>query len=143
MAPAERAAHLVEMHLQAEQSLTPIEPEYLQKVLSVTAATLQCPLPPATVLGQYMKMLGRYPKDLVEMATDEIVRQHKWNTFPRIADWCSKMDELLETRKRNAMEVEQTIAMWNGDTITLQGQSRYDNKPKGLGNAAANVLKKF
>jgi len=57
------------------------------KMLAVVAATIGCEIPPMAVLAKYIDLLGRYSPDLLDYAGDQVLRNHKWNNFPKVAEF--------------------------------------------------------
>lgn len=61
--------------------------------------TLQIATPPQEALTAYCEILAEYPLQLVELATKELIRHHRYPTFPKPADWLQYIEPPLNEKK--------------------------------------------
>ena len=60
--------------------------------------TLQMPTPAQEALEAYCEILSEYPAQLVEFATKELIKNHKYPTFPKPADWLAHINPILNEK---------------------------------------------
>jgi hypothetical protein len=61
--------------------------------------TLQIASPAQDVLEAYCGILGSYPYELVEHATIQLIRNHRYPSFPKPADWLQYIEPIYNERK--------------------------------------------
>jgi hypothetical protein len=81
-------------------------------MLSVVAGMIGCSLPPSPVAAKYIEMLSVYPPDLVDEAGNDVLERHKWNTFPRVAEFIEPMKEMYDLRKQALRDIEKTMKFY-------------------------------
>jgi len=99
--------------LEREQArLIPAEKERIGKMLAVVAKMIGAPIPDAETLALYIRFLGEYPQDLIDQMGEYVIRHHKYNTFPRVADFEEPVREQLFWRKQAVKETIETRKMY-------------------------------
>lgn len=61
--------------------------------------TLQINTPPSEALSAYYEIMLEYPVYLVEHATRELIKHHRYPTFPKPADWLGYIEPPLADAK--------------------------------------------
>lgn len=97
----------------AHQQLEPTDKERVGKMLAVVAKMIGAPIPDPEVISMYIGILSEYPNDLIDMMGKHVIRTHKYNTFPRVADFEASVRDLLQIRQRNLKETIET-RKWYG-----------------------------
>jgi hypothetical protein len=92
-------------------------------MLSVCAAMIQCPIPPQIVITKYIEILCEYPPDLIDIAGREVIKKHKWNNFPKVAEFIDEIKELYFLRKETKRKTEEAIGFWKNSSIRTVGTS--------------------
>ena len=101
---SERKERLDLMLTNAEKQLKPADRKRIAQMLAVVAEMIGAPMPSEGALAMYIQILGDYPQDLVDMAGKHVIRHHKYNTFPRLADFEEPVRDLLRMRQQNLKE---------------------------------------
>ena len=90
------------------ERLTPANKDRIGKMLAVVATMIGAPIPSSNVLSNYIQFLSEYPQDLIDIAGKHVVETHRYNTYPRVADFIEPVKELLWARQRNMKDLRQT-----------------------------------
>ena len=99
--------------LEREQArLIPAEKERIGKMLAVVAKMIGAPIPDSETLALYIRFLSEYPQDLIDQMGEYVIRHHKYNTFPRVADFEEPVREQLFWRKQAVKETIETRKMY-------------------------------
>jgi hypothetical protein len=80
------------------------EKHEIEKELMVMGKLLNIPIekfPDNSAFTGWIAILSEYPIDLIQMATRNVIKTHKYPTFPMIADLTLFMDELLQERRKD------------------------------------------
>ena len=112
MTQDERIEYLRHNHAQNQESLRNSTTEQVARMLAVVGATIGCPMPPAAVLAKYITMLTRYPPDLIDYAGNCVLEVHKWNTFPKIAEFIDHMKDHHASRRESHISTMQAMARY-------------------------------
>lgn len=94
-------------------------------MLAVVAGMIGCPTPPTAVLAKYIDMLTEYPADLIEYSGDFVLRRHKWNTFPKVAEFIEPITEEYHERTKHLKRMKTPNVVIDGP--------KYDSGPKQIG----------
>ena len=108
----ERNQYLDLMLIKNQRQLEPCSKGHVAKMLSVVAGMIGCSLPPSPVAAKYIEMLSVYPPDLVDEAGNDVLERHKWNTFPRVAEFIEPMKEMYNLRKQALRDIEKTMKFY-------------------------------
>ncbi len=114
MEPQERLTHLMFQEQNYTEMLRPTHPDDVSKMLQVVAGMIGCPIPEPVVISQYIKILSEYPADLLDLSQTAIIKTHKWNNFPKVADFCYHMEEMLQIRRRMLRDTQEALVIWSG-----------------------------
>jgi len=83
-----------------DDMLEPAGNDYVQKMLTTIAVTLNVDLPQREGLAMYFKMLSEYPRSLLQQSGMTVLETHKYNTFPKPADFINPIrDEYRDIKK--------------------------------------------
>jgi hypothetical protein len=94
----ERIAYIEAAQLTNKKKLAPAGADHVTKILTIITAMIACPVPAKAVITKYIQFLMVYPADLLDMASDHILKKHKWNNFPKLAEFIEPMEELYSLR---------------------------------------------
>tara|TARA_R110000824_G_scaffold232613_2_gene420725 strand:- start:309 stop:656 length:348 start_codon:yes stop_codon:yes gene_type:complete len=75
----------------------------IQKELMIVGKLLNIPIekyPDNEAFEGWITILEEYPIDLIKMASKNILKTHKYQNFPLIAEFTLFMDDLLKERKK-------------------------------------------
>ena len=114
MEPQERLTYLIFQEQNHTEMLRPTHPDEVSKMLQVVAGMIGCPIPEPVVISQYIKILSEYPTDLLDLSQTAVIKTHKWNNFPKVADFCYHMEELLQMRRRMLQDTQHQLVLWSG-----------------------------
>jgi hypothetical protein len=90
-----------------EQQLRPAEKDRIGKMLAVVAQMIGAPIPTPNVIAMYIGFLSEYPQDLIDEMGTYVIRHHKFNTYPRVADFEEPVRQTMLNRKRALKETLQ------------------------------------
>ena len=139
LSPDQRKAHLDATLKSEAKDLEGANSEQVGKMLAVVAGMIGCPIPPTPVLAKYIQMLTKYPPDLIEMAGTSVLKRHKWNTFPKVAEF---IEPLLEEYHERQAAYRQTIRLYTaftGEALPAAAAPRSGRGPRRLGQALPEV----
>lgn len=88
-------------HDKDKKALVPSSAEQVAQMLAVVAATIGCDIPVTAVLAKYIELLRDYPPDLIEKAGNTVLKKHKWNNFPKIAEFIEPIEEIYNIRRES------------------------------------------
>lgn len=104
----ERRERLDQMLVTSTERIKPADKDRIGKMLAVVASMIGAPIPSPTVLSNYIQFLSEYPQDLIDIMGKHVIDTHRYNTFPRVADFVEPVKELLWARQRNLKDLRQT-----------------------------------
>lgn len=123
--------------LEIEATLAPAHPKSYAVLLDRLFASL--PMPPRESLTTWRELLAPYPPDVLKRATDHVLRTHKWETPPKIAQVIEAAEsDQFYRRRLSAKSTLQKAIMRQGwderDRMTISRTSRNSSvaKPKPL-----------
>jgi len=93
MTHEERIEYFTSRYEKYTFQLRPSTNDDVAKMLAVIAATIGCPIPPTPVIAKYIEILRTYSPEMLEYAGNEILKKHKWNNFPKIAEFVEQIKE--------------------------------------------------
>jgi len=91
------------------------------EMLAVVAGMIQCPLPPTVVISKYIQMLSEFPQDLLEISMNHVMKTHKWNNFPKLAEFVEVMQPTLNERQQDLRSTKDTIRWYKEGPIRRVG----------------------
>jgi len=112
MKPDERDVRLKKIYAIDVNNVKRSTNEEVAKMLSVVSAMIGCEIPPTAVLAKYIEMLSEFPADLIEIAGNEVLRKHKWNNFPKLAEFIEPVEELLKARQLVLRSTKQAMKIY-------------------------------
>jgi hypothetical protein len=108
-----------------EASLFPANKDMIQKMLTAVAVTLQIEVPTDEALRNYFHLFKKYPEDLLRMAGESVLKEHRYPRFPFPADFLKHIDDLYEDRlKDKRYWLDKQIRSQRGITAPAAGQGR-------------------
>tara|TARA_R110002126_G_scaffold284837_2_gene434790 strand:+ start:1295 stop:1732 length:438 start_codon:yes stop_codon:yes gene_type:complete len=133
-------ANLAKLNKELEPSTT----EGIGKMLAVVTAVIGCPMPDQAVLAKYIEMLSKYPPDLIKLSGDTVMKTHKWNNFPKVAEFIEVMAHKYSLRQhalKHTMRAMQThgVATESGPNVSRPQAGR---GPRHLGATLPDINKK-
>jgi hypothetical protein len=106
-----------------EASLFPANKDMIQKMLTAVAVTLQLEIPTDEALRNYFHLFKKYPEDLLRMAGESVLKEHRYPRFPFPADFIKHIDDLYEDRLRDRRYwKDKQIRSQRGITRPAEGQ---------------------
>jgi hypothetical protein len=130
--------HRLEKH---SQNLRTSSSDHVAEMLSVIAATIGCELPPVVVLAKYIDMLMEFPPDLIDIAGHAVLRRHKWNNFPRVAEFIEHIEELYQERQENLRHTQLTMKAYGVSAPAVARGPLRGQGPRSLGESLPNLKK--
>jgi hypothetical protein len=140
--PDERKAYLDAALERERESLECATNEQVGKMLAVVAGMIGCPIPPTPVLAKYIEMLTEYPADLVEYAGTFVLKRHKWNTFPKVAEFIEPLLEEYHGRRAAYRLTRDLFYVFTGKpapALTAAAAPRRGQGPRRLGQALPEI----
>jgi hypothetical protein len=113
-------------------------------MLAVVAGMIGCPIPPPPVLAKYIEMLTEYPADLVEIGGTFVLKRHKWNTFPKVAEFIEPLLEEYHERQAAYRQTERLYESFVGEkppALSAAAAPRSGRGPRRLGQALIEMKK--
>jgi hypothetical protein len=68
------------------------DPRTAAECVNKVSVTLQVALPASDALEGYYEVLCQYPAELVLYGTEEVIKSHRYATFPKPGDWVKHID---------------------------------------------------
>ena len=112
--PDQRKANLDAALEREAKDLEGANSEQVGKMLAVVAGMIGCPIPPTPVLAKYIQMLTEYPADLIEEAGTFVLKRHKWNTFPKVAEFIEPLLEEYHERQAKHRQTRRLYKTFTG-----------------------------
>ena len=82
-----------------DAALVQAGPVEVVRAMDLVAEVLGVSAPSETAATVYATILGELPADLLQTATDKLLRTHRWEKFPRPADWMQHVEDALARRR--------------------------------------------
>jgi len=118
---------------EVESRIKPASREMIQKMLTAVAVTLQLEVPTNEALRVYLHLFEQYPEDLLRLAGEKVLREHRYPRFPFPADFCKHIDPIYEDRLNNIRWWKRTINDHRRG-VTVRSEERADSGPRLLAN---------
>lgn len=84
----------------AEAQMVGADEVAIGRAIAVMSDALGVDAPGEDALLLYYELLGEIPADLLSVAVAKILREYRWNKFPKIADFIEAVRKETEERKR-------------------------------------------
>lgn len=86
--------------------MVPAGDEPVAVVLNMMCELYQVELPTTNVVKLYMSKLGRFPRDILEAATNRVVETHRYKIMPTIAHFTGFADPLMNERTSMLLAIQ-------------------------------------
>jgi len=140
--PKEQKAYLIAGLERQAETIKQTSNEEVAQMLAVVAATIGSELPHVSVLAKYIQLLAKYPGDLVEYAGISVLEKHKWNNFPRVAEFIEPIKEEYTDRLkiyRQSQNFYKLITEETPPALTVADTPRSGRGPRRLGKSLPDI----
>ena len=113
-------------------------------MLAVVAGMIGCPIPDTAILTKYIEMLTEYPFDLVDEAGTHVLKRHKWNTFPKVAEFIEPIIEEYHERRAAYRQTQRLYFSYMGKqppALTVARGPRRGQGPRRIGQSLPKLEK--
>jgi hypothetical protein len=144
LSPENRKTYLDATLEREAKDLEPATNEQVGKMLAVVAGMIGCPIPPTPVLAKYIEMLTEYPADLIEDAGTFVLKRHKWNTFPKVAEFIEPLLEEYHERRTAYRLTQRLYFSFVGEhppALTVARGPLRGQGPRRIGQALPEIKK--
>ncbi len=121
MTPADRDNYLDHIFKRDSERIRASTEGSVAEILSVVAAMIGCPVPATVVISKYIQILSKYPHDLLELSAEHVLKNHKWNNFPKVAEFVEPIQEIFTNRQIDFRETKKIIKTYKQGAIRHVG----------------------
>ena len=142
--PDERKPYLDKCLEREIKDLEPATHDEIGKMLAVVAGMIGCPIPPTPVLAKYIEMLTKYPADLMDQAGNFVLKRHKWNTYPKVAEFIEPIIEEFHERRAALYQTQRLYYSLTGEhppVLPAAAGPERGQGPRRIGQALTEIKK--